>query len=235
MHGKIDTNGAGSNTGANTGAGNSIANPDLKKLERAVWIRCYEDGLIDVFLGILLLLMGSGHILTESYGMSERDCIVAMVILQIVAVVAIVVAKRILTYPRIGRVKFGPKGKSRYTKTVILLTGSAVVGLVAFLVAMASRSGGLGGLNADVLLPVIYVLNMVLVFGLFAWISGVTRFFLVGVLFALPLPLAIGFKELAGIRIGYTSFAVPGALIILMGFVVLSRFLRKYPPLREEY
>lgn len=107
MDGKIETNGAGSITGANTGAGNSIANPDLKKLERMVWIRCYEDGLMDVFL--------------------------------------------------------------------------------------------------------------------------------VGVLFALPLPLAIGFKELAGIRIGYTSFAVPGALIILMGFIVLSRFLRKYPPLREEY
>lgn len=235
MDGSIETNGAGSNTGASTGAGNSIANPDLKKLERAVWMRCYEDGLIDIFLGVLLLLMGSGHILMETYGMSEKDSIVIMVILQVVAIVALVVAKRILTYPRIGRVKFGPKGRSRYNRTVILLIGSVVVGLVAFLLAMASRSGGLGGVNADVLLPVIYVLNMVVVFGLFALISGVTRFFLVGVLFALPLPLAIGFKELAGIRIGYTSFAVPGATIILMGIIVLIRFLRRYPPLREEY
>lgn len=209
------------------------ANIDLDKLERSVWIRFHQDGLIDVFLGVLLLLMGSGHIFMETYGMSERDSIVIMVILQIIAVGALVTAKRLLTYPRIGRVKFGPKARSRHTKTVIVLSGSAVVGLVLFVLAASSRSGGIGALNTDVLMPVIYVLNMVVVFGMFAWISGVTRFYLVGVAYAVPLPLAIGLKELAGIRIGYFSFAIPGALICLMGIVVLIRFLRQYPPLQE--
>ena len=213
----------------------AVPTPDLNKLERSVWIRAHQDGLIDIFLGILLLLMGSGHLTMEIFGMTETDAIITMVILEIVAVAALVGAKRIVTYPRIGRVKFGPKGKSRYTKTVIVLSGSAVVGLLAFVLAAASRSGGLGALNADVLLPVIYVLNMVLVFGMFAWISGVARFYLVGVLYAVPLPLAIGLKELAEIRIGYTSFAIPGALIILMGIVVLIRFLRQYPRLQEGY
>ncbi|MFG1690591.1 hypothetical protein ACGF5M_00305 [Gemmatimonadota bacterium] len=209
------------------------ANINLDKLERMVWIRAHQDGLIDVFLGVLLLLMGSGHLTMERFGMTEKGAIIAMVILQVIAVAALVAAKRLLTYPRIGRVKFGPKAKSRHTKTVIVLSGSAVVGLVLFVIAGAARSGGLGALNTDVLMPVIYVLNMVVVFGMFAWISGVTRFYLVGVLYAVPLPLAIGLKELAGIRIGYFSFAIPGALICLMGIIVLIRFLRQYPPLQE--
>ena len=229
MNANVDLNGVSGNAESKGGG----AAPDLKKLERMVWIRCYEDGLIDIFLGILLLLMGSGHITMYRFGMSETGSIVAMVILQIVAVGALVAAKRVFTYPRIGQVKFGPKGRSRVKKWFFVLVGSAVVGLALFLLAMASQSGGLGAVNTDILLPVVYVLNMVAVFGMFAWISGLPRFLLVGVLYALPLPLTIGFRELAGIRIGYTSFAIPGGLICLMGIVILIRFLRKYPRLQE--
>lgn len=237
---KDTENGMNANVDLNEGNPNvdlhrTDPNVDLKKLERAVWMRCHEDGLIDIFLGILLLLMGSGHITMNRFGMSETGSIIAMVILQIVAVAALVAAKRVFTHPRIGQVKFGPKGRSRVTKWLFVLVGSAVVGLVAFLLATASRSGGLGALNTDILLPAIYVLNMVVVFGMMAWISEVPRFLLVGVLYALPLPLNIAFRELAGIRIGYTSFAIPGGLICLMGIIVLIRFLRRYPPLREEY
>ena len=120
------------------------------------------------------------------------------------------------------------------TFTMGSLLHPALVGLVAFLLAMASRSGGLGSLDFDVVMPIIWVLNMVVVFGLFALITGVARFFIMGILYALPLPLIIGFRELADIRIGYWSFAVPGALVVLMGIWVLVRFLKEYPPLTEE-
>ena len=208
---------------------------DLKNLERKVWLRYYQDGLMDIFLGVMLLLMGSGHITMDRFGMTETGSIITMVILQVVAIAAWMAAKRFFTYPRIGQVKFGSKGKARQKKWIIVLVGSALVGLIAFVLAMASQSGGLGGLNTNVLLPVMYVVNMVVVFGALGWISDIPRFYLIGVLFALPLPLNIAFRELAEIRIGYTSFAIPGGLICLMGLVVLIRFLRKYPRLQGGY
>ena len=210
-------------------------NVDLKEIERAVWMRCYEDGLMDTFLGLMLLLMGSGFIFVDVYGMGPAGALVAMSVMGAVAMAAFYAAKRLITYPRIGRVEFGPKGRSRQKKTAIVFSASVIVGIAAFVMAMITYSGGLGAVNAAIVLPVIYILNMVVVFGMWAWISEVPRFYLVGVLFALPLPLIIGLDELAGIRIGYLSFAIPGTIILLMGLVILIRFLRRYPPLQEGY
>lgn len=216
------------NTNANT-----PADVDLNKIERAVWMRCYEDGLMEIFLGLMLMMMGSGSVFMESYGMSERNAIILLLVMATAAFVLFYVGKRLVTFPRIGRVKFGPKGKARVTKTAIILSVSAVVGLLAFVLATMLHSGSLTNLNPDLVIPLIYVVNALVVFGLWAWIAGIPRFFLIGILFALPLPLLVGLRELTGFRIGYSAFAIPGAIVLLMGVVILVQFVRKYPPLRE--
>ena len=240
MDANMDQNDMSANVDLNEGNPNvelhrTDPNVDLKDIERKVWMRCHQDGLMDIFLGLMLLLMGSGFIFVDVYGMGTTGALVAMAIMGTVATAAFYAAKRLITYPRIGRVEFGPKGRSRLKKTAIVFSASVIVGIAAFVVAMITYSGGLGGLNAAVLLPVIYILNMVVVFGLWAWFFELPRFYLVGVLYALPLPLIIGFDEMAGIRIGYLSFAIPGTIILLMGLVILIRFLRRYPPLQEGY
>mgnify|MGYP001813504092 CR=1 FL=1 len=212
---------------------NTPADVDLNKIERAVWMRCYEDGLMEIFLGLMLLLMGSGSVFIETYGMSERSAIILLLVMATATFVLFYVGKRIVTFPRIGRVKFGPKGKARVRKTTIILSGSALVGLLAFILATMLHSGSITNLNPDLVLPLIWVINSVVVFGLWAWVAGIPRFFLIGILFALPLPLLIGLKELANFRIGYGAFGLPGLIVLLMGVVILARFIRKYPPLKE--
>lgn len=212
---------------------NPPADVDLNKIERAVWMRCYEDGLMEIFLGLMLLLMGSGSVFMEAYGMSERGAILLLLVMALAAFVLFYAGKRFVTFPRIGRVKFGPKGKTRIKRTTIIMSGSALVGLLAFVLATMLHSGSITSLNPDLVLPLIWVINSVVVFGLWAWVAGIPRFFLIGILFALPLPLLIGLKELADVRIGYGAFAIPGLLVTLMGVVILARFVRKYPPLKE--
>jgi hypothetical protein len=212
---------------------NTPADVDLNKIERAVWMRCYEDGLMEIFLGLMLLMMGSGSVFMEAYGMSEMGAIILLLVMATAAIVLFYVGKRLVTFPRIGRVKFGPKGKARLKKTTIIMSGSAVVGLLVFVLATMLHSGSITNLNPDLVLPLIWVINVVVVFGLWARVAGLPRFFLIGFLFALPLPLLIGLKELANVRIGYGAFAVPGLIVVLMGVVTLARFIRNYPPLKE--
>ena len=99
---------------------NAPADVDLSKIERAVWMRCYEDGLMEIFLGLMLLLMGSGSVFIETYGMSERGAILLLLVMATATFVLFYVGKRLVTFPRIGRVKFGPKGKARMKKTTIM-------------------------------------------------------------------------------------------------------------------
>jgi hypothetical protein len=209
------------------------AEVDLNQIERAVWMRCYEDGLMEIFLGLMLLLMGSGSVFLETFGMSEMSTILILLAMAAAAFVLFYLGKRIVTFPRIGRVKFGPKGKARVKKTTIIMSGSALVGLLAFVLATMLHSGRITNLSPDLILPLIWVINSVVVFGLWAWVAGIPRFFFIGILFALPLPLIIGLKELANVRIGYGAFAIPGSIVLLMGVVILARFIMKYPPLKE--
>ena len=102
---------------------------DLKEIERKVWMRCHQDGLMDIFLGLMLLLMGSGFIFVDVYGMDPAGALVAMSVMGAVAMAAFYSAKRLITYPRIGRVEFSPKGKSRQKKTAIVFSASLIVGV----------------------------------------------------------------------------------------------------------
>ncbi len=114
---------------ANVDQNEGNPNVDLRDIERAVWMRCYEDGLVDVFLGLMLLLMGSGFIFVDAYGMGPVGALMAMSVMAAVAMAAFYSAKRLITYPRIGRVEFSPKGKSRQKKTAIVFSASVIVGM----------------------------------------------------------------------------------------------------------
>jgi len=69
--------------------------------------------------------------------------------------------------PRIGRVKVGLKGESQKRKTHLLLFASVAFGLVVFFLTAAVYRGNFGqGLPWDVIFPLIYALNMLVVGGL---------------------------------------------------------------------
>ncbi len=74
--------------------------------------------------------------------------------------------------------------------------------------------------------PAIWAVNMLVLFGLGAYFLDYNRLYLIGVLYALPVPVDFWLRELAGVRLGFIVFAVPAAVILIMGLVVFIRFLR---------
>jgi hypothetical protein len=213
-------------------------NIDLKGIERRAWLSTFQDGLWDLCLGAILLVMGSDTVIAraiEAHGWGYAQWSIAITLaLETVVFGTFWAAKRFITVPRMGLVKFGSKGKTRGIRVAIVLGASALVGLAVFAALTLAQSDSPQQALMDIIGPVAYALNMLLVFGLWGYFWSFERLYLIGLMYALPVPLRIALYELAGIHIGYAAFAVPGAVILAMGTVVFIRFLRDYPLGKEE-
>ena len=207
---------------------------DLKKLERKVWTSFFEDGIWDIYLGTLLAAMAFG-VLLRDVGVPESTQMIVYLVLIGVAILFLWAGKRYITAPRIGHVVYGPEGKARKTKTTVILAISVLVGLVAFVIAALSAKGSLSrSLGMDILLPAIWVGNMIIVFSLAAYFLHFQRLYLIGVMFAIAVPLDIVLTALTHRDLTPVAFGLPALVILIVGVLVLVRFLRKYPKPAEE-
>jgi hypothetical protein len=206
----------------------------LKELERKAWRSAFQDGLWDLYLGTLLMILAILVLLSRT-NMPEGRLIPIHLGLMGLAMLALWAGKRFITVPRMGRVKFGPRGKARRRKASLLLAISVLVGVVVFVITWLALKGNWpGGLPLRFIIPAVWAMNMLVLFSLGAYFLDYERLYLIGVLFALPVPVDFWLYELAGVKLGFIAFAVPAAVILTMGLVVFIRFLRDYPPPAKE-
>jgi hypothetical protein len=78
------------------------------------------------------------------------------------------------------------------------------------------------------------MVNAMVVFSLGAYFLDFSRLYLIGVMYALPVPLDIVFRKFSDIDLSFIAFGVPAMVILIVGLVVFTRFLRDYPLLPEE-
>jgi hypothetical protein len=208
-------------------------NISLKELERKAWTSYFQDGLWDIYLGLLLLAMAVSALLSD-VGFSESLGMAILIGLEVVAVLVLWVGKKIITVPRMGRVKFGPKRKAKLSWVMVVLFISVLVGAGVFLVVSAMRGNRPGGLNVAFFAPAVWVVNAIAVFSLGAYFLDFSRLYLIGVMYALAVPLDIVFRQLTDIDLSFIAFGVPAMAILITGLVMFVRFLRDYPLLPEE-
>jgi hypothetical protein len=201
---------------------------NLKEIERKAWRYFYQDGLWDIFWGLLLLAMAISALLAD-IGTSEPLQYGVLIALEVLAILVLLVGKRLITVPRMGRAKFGPKRRRRLSKVSVILAISVLVGMVFFLAGQAVTGNLSKGMILEFILPAGWVVNCLLVFSLMAYFLDFSRLYLIGVLYAVAVPLDVVQRELSSIDLTFVAFGVPAAVILLMGAVVFVRFLRKYP------
>jgi len=204
-------------------------NIDLKEIEKKVWTSYFEDGIWDIFLGLLILGMGLAPLLEDiGMGLSEYWIISTM----LPAMIFLFVGKKYIAIPRMGVVKFGPKRKAKLKKMQAILFIVLILGLIiGILVATSIISPELAkGISIPIL---VWIGVFIIGFSLAAYLLDFNRLYLYGVLYAIPHPARMMLKHTDFAGISLSIFFVSAAVMVAIGMVLLIRFLRKYP-LPEE-
>lgn len=196
--------------------GDTMEDPiDLEKLESSAFRAYFEDGMFDIFFGLMFILGGLRTITDEP----------AFSLLILVAVLVPVLGKRAITYPRLGRVKFREhrvKGLFRImlVTVILVLVSAAIVGLHLSTDLLEGRLVG------DLVFGAMFI-GITLVMGqYFEYPLLVVH----GVIFAI-IALCNGLLEDDAAA---TVALIGGSISIIIGLTNLATFLRKYPTLSIE-
>ncbi len=201
---------------------------DLRSIERKAYLTYFQDGLWDILVG--LLSVGWGLMIVVDISVNGG-------ILFPVLYVMVLGVKRLITYPRIGYVKF-LNARRRLTKNMavglaVLISLTLITVLLLFLVRGGIRLAFLTWLNDYFAEPSLLIMAAVLAIMIIviAYIYRINRWYFYALL------TMIGFSVGA---LGQTEFSMSlpitlsGTVVVLSGLVVLIRFLRQYPRMVEE-
>jgi hypothetical protein len=195
---------------------------NLREVEKRTYMSYHQDGLLDIFVGIYILLFGSGILLFTL--MDYSTWFILPAIFPAIMIPVWVSAKKKITMPRIGYVKIGSKGSN---KLMSILIGLMVVGLGMFMILAFAADQTWAVTTRDLIISYIMILIGVggaAISSLFAYTTGLKRLYGYGLL-TLVLFVSAHFINLP---MAYLLVVI-GVVLVVYGFVLLVRFTRKYP------
>ncbi|KYK33512.1 MAG: hypothetical protein AYK22_09015 [Thermoplasmatales archaeon SG8-52-3] len=197
---------------------------NLKEMEKKAWKSCFQDGLWDILLGFILLSFGIGPFIEEITGITY---LISYIILLSLGYIIFYSGKKYITLPRIGNVKFGTKRKYKKIKVAIILAISVIFGLAAILLTQID----LIPYNIDISIwGIIFAINALIVFSLMAYYLDFPRLYIYSIFFATSILII----ETSSSHVGSTydtviGFGMFGVVVLLVGLLHLTRFVRRYP------
>lgn len=195
---------------------------NLREVEKKTYMSYHKDGLIDIFIGLYISLLGLSILLLTISDFSTWFIIPA--IFPAIISPVWISAKKKITMPRIGFVKFGTTGVNKLTMIFISLL---VAGLGAFMLLSFASSQEWALSIRDLIIPntmIILGISVAAVSSLFAYTMGLNRLYMYGLL-SLTM-FVLGF--FINIPMAYIILFL-GLIITANGFVLLRIFIKKYP------
>jgi hypothetical protein len=200
----------------------------LKEIERKAWKSCYQDGMWDIFLGLVLLSFGIIPLL-EEFGVPD---ILGYIIVFAPTYILFYAGKKYITVPRGGIVKFGPTRKMKNFKLVLILLISVIFGLVVMLLTTTD----LFPYKTEISIwPIIFAINALIVLSLMAYFLDFPRLYIYSIFFATSIFLVeISRSHVGSMYNTILGFGLPGVVMVLVGLLHLIRFIRRYPLPKKE-
>ena len=195
---------------------------DLVDIERRAYQTIWDDGLLDVFVGACIVAVAVFWVIGEAVWGAILPALLVPVWQS--------VRKRIVE-PRTGYVEFSRERTDREKKGLWLMALLSVLtlalGISVFFVTRANPR------ELDNLVPTVIPALPAVLLGLgsvlVGLVFGIQRFVGYGAL------LFVGAAVGAFLRAGPGwHFLVPGVLILIVGLILLTSFLRKYPMAEVE-
>ena len=207
---------------------------NLKELERQAFRSTYQDGLWDIYYGLIVVSMALFMSRPET-GYTWVN-IVLMTVVFAVTYGLFRAGKKFITAPRLGNVVFGEIRKQKKR------TMSVVLGVLIFIqvILLLLTALGLfyspmirvfeqfaGGRNELLFVSLLGAVIVCTGMSITAFFSDFLRGYYIAFLMALAVFLMLFYKQ-------PVFPVIIGTLIILPGIMLLIRFLRKYPLARNE-
>ncbi len=210
---------------------------DLKALEKKVFKSNFEDGLWDIYLGMLLLQISLSTFL---YALDLSPLWILLILVLFVGGVlaAFWAAKKYIITPRMGLVTFNEERQKKKKKVTLVLSLSVLFGVLVFALTMglywmAKNDVAADWIQVGWVIPFgLFLVNAVVVFSLIAYYYDYTRAYLYGWFYGLAYPLNIALDETYGIRFPWFSLAF-SAIMIGLGLVLFIRFMRTHPVVEQ--
>jgi hypothetical protein len=187
---------------------------DLRDVERRAWTLYFQDGLWDIFFG-LLFLGGGLRALTGNRW---------FYLLVLAGILVFILGKRLITLPRLGHIDFSPQRKARIKVVRVVALGVMIVTAVIFVLILM-------GVDLSSL-PVswIFVFMVPGIFLLMAYMMDFTRLYGYTLLVAVFTLLG----EFVGDPAAAWAQIIAGMVPLAVGIFLLIRFLRTYPAVDES-
>jgi hypothetical protein len=204
-------------------------NISLKELEKKAYKSIFEDGLWDIFFGMIFL----GFSLTFIELNSEFEIVLKYFLIiapwNLGAILILMLGKRYITIPRLGYVEFGPKRQKAKHKLGYFI----IINIMVFALLLAlPLSGILGDLSLRNSLTALLIgfLIIWLPLSVVAFILSFSRLYIYAIMGGISFYLTEILYPLVGEPFdAIISFGIIGGIMIIIGIALLVRFLQKYP------
>jgi len=202
---------------------------------RAIRLVNYEDGLWDILLGLTFLALSVFPVTIPILG-PEINLGLYLAVLALL-VVGLTLVRRSLSAPRIGIVKMRrTPQKTALTISLfvmVLITLGLVVVTLRFPAWLPRLAGSKPGWVSDLQVDIVLTVVLIGVFSAMAYLIWVVRVYLYGWLIGLGNLASTALMLYAGFTFNL-PLAIASAIIILIGVVLLVRFIHRYPLAETE-
>lgn len=188
---------------------------DLSQVEKNAWASFFQDGLVDIMMGLFLVTPGI-RILTDNVWFTFGFMLA----------VPVMIFGKWLTASRLGKVRFGPERKQKLIKGVLVFSVTLLSVLAIWVVILGNVVS-----TPRVVPAIVLALGIMALYSTLARYLDLRRFHLYGALLGTGMALLAMDYEPAG----PIALVCAGVIVLAMGISRFVRFLRRYPrPSREE-
>lgn len=181
---------------------------DIKKIKHKVYLTYFQDGLWDIALGLFLLVWGVTVWIDLPWLPGGAFVVLFWLTLGL---------KQKITYPRIGYVRPSEHRK----RTLIIMIGGVVVLIAVIALLPIVNRGGTQVLRDY--FEIFLNTSMAIALALIGYWWGVIRWYF----YAALTFMFVTFYQWLGLSYKW-SFFIPGAVALVFGLVILTKFTRRY-------
>ncbi|MFX1318367.1 MAG: hypothetical protein ACFE9D_08495 [Promethearchaeota archaeon] len=189
---------------------------DLKSIERQAYLSYHQDGLIDIFVGILLILLGLTIWFLPEFWFFLVGGFFALFS-------SYAAAKNRITIPRMGYVEFSSARRLRIKYIFLVLVLLLVFGNVLGIIAMLYPPLGVLIFESAFTILIVGVVGSI-IFAVIGLASNIQRFYLYAVIFLGSAVFTFYFPIITVLPL-----VAVGLIMTVLGSVLLYQFIRKYP------